>query len=133
MSHLQYFAYEGFGQRVKRDTHYSQAVRIGDKIECSGQGGWDPTTEAIPPDVAAQTDQAFANVERALRDAGGTGWAQVYKVRAYCVPLDAEVSEALVRSLRKYCPGHEPLLTGVGVAGLAFGMRVEVEVEAHLG
>lgn len=38
MSHLQYFDYEGLGQRVRKDTHYSQAVRIGDIIECSGQG-----------------------------------------------------------------------------------------------
>ena len=29
MSHLQYFDYEGFGKRVRKDTHYSQAVRIG--------------------------------------------------------------------------------------------------------
>jgi tRNA G37 N-methylase TrmD len=38
MSHLQYFCYEGFGERVKKDTHYSQAVRIGDIIKISGQG-----------------------------------------------------------------------------------------------
>jgi len=38
MSHLQYFDYEGFGQRVRKDMHYSQAVRHGDTIEISGQG-----------------------------------------------------------------------------------------------
>ena len=38
MSHLQYFDYEGFGKRVRQDTHYSQAVRIGNRIEISGQG-----------------------------------------------------------------------------------------------
>lgn len=37
MSHLQYFAYKGFGERVQKDTHYSQAVRIGDIIKISGQ------------------------------------------------------------------------------------------------
>jgi hypothetical protein len=38
MASLQYFDYEGFGDRSKRDLNYSQAVRIGDKIEVSGQG-----------------------------------------------------------------------------------------------
>ena len=38
MSHLQYFDYEGFGDNMKRDLNYSQAVRIGDRIEVSGQG-----------------------------------------------------------------------------------------------
>jgi enamine deaminase RidA (YjgF/YER057c/UK114 family) len=41
MSHLTYTDYEGFGQRVRKDTHYSQAVRIGDFIEISGQGKLD--------------------------------------------------------------------------------------------
>lgn len=38
MSHLQYFDYEGFGDRSKRDINYSQAVRIDNRIELSGQG-----------------------------------------------------------------------------------------------
>lgn len=38
MSHLQYFDYEGFGERVRKETHYSQAVRIGNIIKISGQG-----------------------------------------------------------------------------------------------
>jgi hypothetical protein len=35
--------------------------------------------------------------------------------------------------MRKYCPNHQPLLTGVEVAGLYNGMALEIEVEAHLG
>jgi hypothetical protein len=38
MSHLTYTNYAGFGERAKKDIHYSQAVRIGDFIEISGQG-----------------------------------------------------------------------------------------------
>lgn len=37
MSHLQYFAYPEHGERLRGIMHYSQAVRIGDRIECSGQ------------------------------------------------------------------------------------------------
>ena len=38
MSHLTYYNYEGFGQEAHQNYSYSQAVRIGDRIECSGQG-----------------------------------------------------------------------------------------------
>lgn len=38
MADLKYFNYPGVGESNQRDYHYSQAVRIGDKIECSGQG-----------------------------------------------------------------------------------------------
>ncbi|KIX02261.1 uncharacterized protein Z518_08200 [Rhinocladiella mackenziei CBS 650.93] len=136
MSHLQYFDYEGFGQRVRKDTHYSQAVRIGNKLEISGQGGWDRITEQIPSDLGKQIDQAFANVEHTLRQAGGKGWEQVYKVRAFCVdmPIEEEMAGHVIRNLRQYCPNHQPLLTAVGVPALAFpAMRIEIEVEAHLG
>ncbi|ERF73817.1 hypothetical protein EPUS_05521 [Endocarpon pusillum Z07020] len=132
MSHLQYFDYEGFGQRVRKDTHYSQAVRLGDTIECSGQGGWDRVTEEIPSDLAKEIDQAFANVEHALQQAGGKGWEQVYKIRCYFLNMDA--AEHLVRNLRNYCPNHQPILTGIGIQSFALdGMRVEIEVAAHLG
>jgi hypothetical protein len=38
MSHLQYFDYEGFGARVRKETHYSQVVRVGDILKVAGQG-----------------------------------------------------------------------------------------------
>ncbi|KAL9629340.1 MAG: hypothetical protein Q9164_006923 [Protoblastenia rupestris] len=134
MSHLQYTSYEGYGQRVKKDLHYSQAVRIGDTIECSGQGGWDRITEEIPHEIGKQIDQAFANVEHTVQKAGGKGWEQVYNVRAYCVPLNNEALDHILRNFRKYCPNHQPLYTVVGVQRLGFDdMRVEIEVKAHVG
>lgn len=38
MSHLQYYAYPGEGVRHLKEHNYNQAVRVGDRIECSGQG-----------------------------------------------------------------------------------------------
>ena len=38
MSHLTYYAYKGVGERNQKQYQYSQAVRIGDRIECAGQG-----------------------------------------------------------------------------------------------
>ena len=38
MSGPQFFNYPGFGKVARKEYHYSQAVRVGDYIEISGQG-----------------------------------------------------------------------------------------------
>lgn len=38
MSHLTYYNYPGVGQQNVEKFSYSQAVRVGDRIECAGQG-----------------------------------------------------------------------------------------------
>ncbi|KXG50207.1 YjgF/Yer057p/UK114 family [Penicillium griseofulvum] len=132
MSHLQYFNYGGWGQKANRDFYYSQAVRIGDRIECAGQGGWDPQTFVINREINAQIDQAFDNVDLNLKHAGGKGWEQVFRVNSYHVPINDEAMEAMVRNFKKWMPNHQPLWTCVGVTRLgADDMRVEIEVVAH--
>ncbi|OIW28737.1 L-PSP endoribonuclease family protein [Coniochaeta ligniaria NRRL 30616] len=132
MSHLKYYAYEGQGVEKQQKFSYSQAVRIGDRIECSGQGGWDPITGEFEKEINAQIDLAFANVERCLKDAGGKGWSQVYRVTSYHVPINNEAMTAMVRNFRKHMPEHQPLWTCVGVTRLGEDdMRVEIEVVAH--
>jgi len=133
MSHLQYFVYPGAGEVLRDKYGYSQAVKIGDRIECSGQGGWDPQSFAIASAASAQIEQAFANVELALKTAGGNGWAQVYKVVSYHVPLDDEAFEVMHACFRRYMPDHRPLWTAVAVPALALeAMKVEIEVVAHV-
>ncbi|KAB8272872.1 Endoribonuclease L-PSP/chorismate mutase-like protein [Aspergillus minisclerotigenes] len=132
MSHLTYYNYPGVGERNRQNFKYSQAVRISDRIECSGQGGWDPETGEFYKEINAQIDQAFANVDLAVKTAGGKGWAQVYRVNSYHVPINNEALEAMVRNFRKWMPDHEPLWTCVGVTRLGEDdMRVEIEVVAH--
>ncbi|GLA31584.1 hypothetical protein AnigIFM63604_001063 [Aspergillus niger] len=132
MSHLTYYNYEGVGKRNQQTFKYSQAVRIGDRIECSGQGGWDPNTGEIYKEINAQIDQAFKNVELNLKNAGGKGWEQVFRVNSYHVPINNEALDAMVRNFKKYMPNHEPLWTCVGVTRLGEDdMRVEIEVVAH--
>ncbi|KAB8279517.1 L-PSP endoribonuclease family protein [Aspergillus minisclerotigenes] len=132
MSHLNYHNYEGVGKRNQEKYKYSQAVRIGDRIECAGQGGWNPVTGAIHREVNTQIDQAFANVDMNLKHAGGKGWEQVFRVNSYHIPLDDEALKAMVRNLKEYMPNHEPIWTVLGVSRLAEeDMRVEIEVVAH--
>jgi enamine deaminase RidA (YjgF/YER057c/UK114 family) len=150
MAHLRYYSYPGFGEAKREELWYSQAVRIGSFIELAGQGtylsrtqplitpltttpgGWDPMTSQIPSDFDDEIDQAFANVEYALKHAGGQGWSQVYKIRLYLTDLGEASVMAAVRNLKKWLPGHRPILTCIGVSQLGLpGMRVEIEVVAH--
>ncbi|GAA6020725.1 hypothetical protein JCM10207_002001 [Rhodosporidiobolus poonsookiae] len=135
MSHLQYFNYPGVGERNVTTYGYSQTVRIGDRIEASGQGGWNPDNGSFDglKEINAQIDQAFKNVELALKNAGGKGWEEVYRVNSYHVPINDEASAAMTRNFLQYMPNHKPVWTAVGVTRLAEDdMRVEIEVAAHL-
>lgn len=156
MSHLQYYNYEGVGKRNQETFRYSQAVRIGDRIECAGQGklipcstllpihpsslttgtlllgGWDPKTGVFFKEINEQIDQAFANVDLNLKDAGGKGWEQVFRVNSYHVPINNEALDAMVRNFKRWMPNHQPIWTCVGVTRLGEDdMRVEIEVVAH--
>lgn len=89
-------------------------------------------------DPLEEIDQAFANVDLALRDAGGKGWPQVYKVTAYIVDsyfVDEAFLGHFIEGMKKWMPNHQPLLTGIGVAklgaGSSAGMRIEIEVSAN--
>ncbi|KAH7125991.1 putative L-PSP endoribonuclease family protein [Dactylonectria macrodidyma] len=131
MSSLQYFAYKGVGERNRTNFGYNQAVRVGDRIECAGQGGWHPDTGVIYKEINAQIDQAFANVDLNLRDAGGKGWSQVFRVNSYHVPINDEAIQAMERNFKKWMPDHCPIWTCVGVTRLGEDdMRVEIEVVA---
>ena len=57
---------------------YSQAVRSGEALYCSGQLGIDPATGKLPEGVAAQTEQSLKNI-RALLAAAGAGIENVVK------------------------------------------------------
>ncbi|KFZ25132.1 hypothetical protein V502_00389 [Pseudogymnoascus sp. VKM F-4520 (FW-2644)] len=147
MSHLQCYCYDGFGVDKKSELWYSQAVRVGDRIERSGQGRrlYIPhiehtrtytflldTSSKIPEDLDEEVEQAFANVEHNLKHAGGKGWCQVFRVNLYLTDINEQAVIASVRNLKKWMPNHQPLLTCIGVNQLGLpGMRVEVEVSAH--
>ncbi|GAB7323552.1 hypothetical protein MBLNU13_g07055t1 [Cladosporium sp. NU13] len=138
MSHLQYYAYEGAGVYNRKAYHYNQAVRIpasADRVELAGQGGWDPQTSEVKSDLLEEIDQAFSNVELALKDAGiQDGWKSVFRVTSYHAGFDGDqerVFGKMVANFEKYMPGHEPIWTCVGVTALALPqMRIEIEVVA---
>lgn len=96
-------------------------------------GGWNPETGTdYPSDLSGEIDQAFRNVDLAVRTAGGKGgWSQVFRLTSYHVVLDDDVFQAMVRNLKQWVPDHRPIWTCVAVPKLSYPeMRVEIEVVA---
>lgn len=127
----QFFTYPGYGERATQNGHMTQSVRLGSEVQISGQGGWDRSTDKISRDLTTQIEQAFENVDVALKAAGSKGWEEVFAIRSYSVPMDEEMLEILVATQKKWCGERMPIWTAVGVPRLALdGMKVEIEVRA---
>jgi enamine deaminase RidA (YjgF/YER057c/UK114 family) len=114
--------------------HYSQAVRIGDRVETSGQGGWDDDWN-FPDSLEEEIVQAFENVERTLATAGAA-WRDVIAVNSYHIPDSADFigevhNRVMVEQFRKRMGDRAPIWTETGVPALgAPKMRVEIRVTA---
>ena len=67
---------------------YSQAVRAGNQIYCSGQIPIDPATGAIiDGDIAAQTRQVLTNLSKVL-EAAGVSLDHVVKTTVYLADMN---------------------------------------------
>jgi enamine deaminase RidA (YjgF/YER057c/UK114 family) len=130
MNKPEFFVTPGYGEYMLNKLHYSQAVKIGDRVETSGQGGWDDDLQ-IPESIADEIAQAFRNVERTLATAGAS-WEDVIHVNSYHVGgLPPEVNKVMVELYRHYMPDRAPIWTQVGVAALGLStMRIEIRVTA---
>ncbi|CAN5818142.1 RidA family protein [soil metagenome] len=137
MSQPEFFATPGYGDTQLANMHYQQAVRIGDRVEISGQGGWDDEFN-FPESLEDEIVRAFDNVERTLALAGAT-WRDVIAVDSFHLPAVPDtIGEAhnrvMVEQFRKRMGERAPIWTQVGVAALgAPKMRVEVRVTAIVG
>lgn len=137
MTTPEFFATPGYGETQLTNMHYNQAVRFGDRVETSGQGGWDDEfnfPEALEDEIVV----AFDNVERTLALAGAT-WRDVIHVNSYHIPDAADSigdghNRVMVEQFRKRMGDRAPIWTQIGVAALgAPKMRVEIRVTAIVG
>lgn len=130
---VQFFATPGYGENLLAERHYHQAVRIGDRVETSGQGGWDDDLN-FPESLGDEIMAAFDNVERTLATAGAA-WRDVVHVNTYHV-LAADVDFAthnavVIDQLRQRMPDRAPIWTETGITALgAPQMRFEIRVTA---
>ncbi len=130
------FATPGYGVWAREHLHYSQALRIGNRIETSGQGGWDDEW-SLPESLEEEILRAFENVQRTLETAGAT-WRDVVHVNSYHVALEPGAigrahNDVMVAQLRRWTGERAPIWTQTGVTALGLvGMRVEIRVTAIL-
>jgi 2-iminobutanoate/2-iminopropanoate deaminase len=108
---------------------YSQAVRAGGLLFCSGQIPLDPATgEMITGDVEAQTTQVMKNLEAVLK-AGGSGLEKVVKTTIFLTDLGdfARVNKIYGSYFEGIAP---PARATVQVSALPRGAKVEIEFTA---
>ena len=118
------------GSTFEEQIGYSRAVVDGDWIHVAGTTGFDYTTMTLADDIIAQAEQAIANIEAALREAGSS-FADVVRVR-YLLP-DRDDFEPCWPLLRRVFGGARPAAT-MQVCGLSDPrMRIEIEVTARRG
>lgn len=108
---------------------YSQAIRAGDLVFCSGQIALDPASGELVGggDVAAETRQVLANL-RAVLEAAGVGPERVVKTTIFLVDLgDFAVVNQIYGEVFPHPP---PARSTVEVRRLPRDARVEIEAIA---
>jgi enamine deaminase RidA (YjgF/YER057c/UK114 family) len=108
---------------------YSRAVVSGDLVFVSGTTGFDYDAMTLPEGVVEQCEQALANIERAMNEAGAT-LRDVVRVR-YILPDRADF-EACWPALRRAFGAAPPAATMVVAGLLDPRMRIEIEVTGRL-
>jgi len=109
---------------------YSQAIRTGDTVYCSGQIPVDPATGAIVAGtVEDQTRQAIANLSRVLEAAGG-GLDRVVKTTVFLADMN---DFAAVNGVYAEMFGAtKPARSCVQVARLPKDVKIEIDAIAVL-
>ena len=111
---------------------YSQAIRAGDFLFCSGQIAWNPATgQVVSPDVEGQTKQVMENV-KAVLEAGGASFGNVVKTTIFLKSMNdfPKVNEIYGVYFSGAMP---PARSTVEVARLPKDVLVEVEAVAWFG
>jgi 2-iminobutanoate/2-iminopropanoate deaminase len=109
---------------------YSQAIRAGALLFCSGQVGLDPASGTFAgDDVATQARQVMKNLEAVLK-AGGASFSDVVKTTIFLVDMNdfSIVNEVYGEAFKG---GTPPARSTVAVAALPRGARVEIEAVAR--
>lgn len=108
---------------------YSQAVKVGNTLYCSGQIGLDPVTGQMKgSDVRTQAEQVMENIAAVLAAADAT-FEDV--VKTTCFLADINDFATFNEIYAKYFTG-KPARSCVAAAALPKGALVEVEVIAVL-
>jgi len=108
---------------------YSPGMGFERLVFVSGQGGVDPTTGALAPNVEAQTEQCLRNIQTIL-EAAGSSLPHVLRCGVFLIDMRefAKMNGVYARMFGD----HRPARTTVQVAGLpGDGLRVEIDAVAY--
>jgi 2-iminobutanoate/2-iminopropanoate deaminase len=110
---------------------YSQAVRSGGFLFCSGQIPLDPATgKMVEGGIEAQTERVLKNLEAVL-EAGGASLADVVKTGVFLADLSD--FPAMNAVYGRFFPENPPARATVQVAKLPAGASVEIDAIAKTG
>jgi len=110
---------------------YSQAVRVGTWVFCSGQIPFDPQTMSlVGTTVADQTEQVFENLAAVLR-AAGSSLQQVVKTTVFL--QDMNDFQQMNAVYAEAFGDHKPARATVEVSRLPKDVLVEIECVAIVG
>jgi len=108
---------------------YSPGMGFERLVFVSGQGGVDPKSGALAPDIEAQTEQCLRNVQTIL-EAAGSGLPHVLRCGVFLIDMRefAKMNGVYARVFGD----HRPARTTVQVAGLpGEGLRIEIDAIAY--
>ena len=108
---------------------YNQAIVAGDFVFVAGQVGLRPGASAIEGDIAAQTEQALANLG-AILEAAGSSLEKLVKTSVFLQSLDD--FQAMNEVYAAHVGDRPPARSTFAVAQLPAGALVEIEAVAHL-
>lgn len=104
---------------------YSQAIKTGGFVFCSGQIPIDPATgEFVSNDVAEQTEQVLKNLTAVL-EAAGAGLGSVVKTTVFLADMNDFV--AMNEVYARFFDENKPARATVQAARLPRDARVEIE------
>ncbi len=108
---------------------YSQAIKAGNMLFCSGQIPVDPATGTVPEGIKAQTAQSLANV-KAILAAAGASIENVVKTTVFLADMSlfGEMNEVYAENFKEPFPAR----SAVAVRELPKQVLVEIEVIAAL-
>jgi 2-iminobutanoate/2-iminopropanoate deaminase len=108
---------------------FSEAVRVGSMLYLSGMIGADSSMKLVSGGITGETRQAMENLKAAL-ERYGSSLDHVIKATVMLADMSewAEMNKVYVTYFGKHLPARSAL----GVNGLAFGARVEIECIAVL-
>lgn len=109
---------------------YSQAVRIGDLLFCSGQIPLDPAdpAAAFSDDITVQAHRVLDNIQ-GLLESQGLAFANVVKSTVFLTNMADFAAMNAVYS--QYFTANHPARSTIQVAALPRGAKVEIEIIAH--